>query len=31
MHDGGTTIKIDAPLGRIPLFLRDAASLPIAG
>ncbi len=31
MHDGGQTVHVDAPLGQIPLFLRDAASLPIAG
>jgi alpha-D-xyloside xylohydrolase len=28
-HDGGRTIEVDAPLERIPLFLRDSASLPI--
>ena len=29
-HDGGQTIVVDAPLERIPLFLRDGARLPIA-
>ena len=28
-HDGGQTIVVDAPLERIPLFLRDGAHLPI--
>jgi alpha-D-xyloside xylohydrolase len=27
--DGGTTVLADAPLNRIPLFLRDGAQLPI--
>ncbi len=30
-HDGGTTVQADAPLDRIPLFLRDGAVLPITG
>jgi alpha-D-xyloside xylohydrolase len=30
-HDGGSTIEADAPLDRIPLFLRDGAVLPITG
>ncbi len=29
-HEGGRTVTVDAPLDRIPLFLRDAARLPIA-
>ena len=29
-HDGGRTIEVDAPLERIPLFLRDGARLQIA-
>lgn len=29
-HDGGKTIDVDAPLDRIPLFLRADASLPIS-
>jgi alpha-D-xyloside xylohydrolase len=29
-HEGGQTVTVDAPLDRIPLFLRDAARLPIA-
>jgi len=28
-HDGGKTVHVGAPLGQIPLFLRDGASLPI--
>ena len=28
---GGTTVLADAPLDRIPLFLRDGAKLPITG
>ena len=28
-HQGGQTIQVDAPLERIPLFLRDGARLPI--
>lgn len=28
-YDGGQTIEVDAPLDRIPLFLRDGARLPI--
>jgi alpha-D-xyloside xylohydrolase len=27
---GGATVRAAAPLDRIPLFLRDGASLPIA-
>ena len=29
-HEGGQTVTVPAPLDRIPLFLRDGASLPIA-
>jgi alpha-D-xyloside xylohydrolase len=29
-HPGGRVVRADAPLGRIPLFLRDGADLPIA-
>ena len=29
-HHGGRTIEVEAPLERIPLFLRDGARLPIA-
>lgn len=29
-HEGGRTIRVAAPLERIPLFLRDGADLPIA-
>ena len=29
-HDGGRTIEVEAPLERIPLFLRDGARLQIA-
>jgi alpha-D-xyloside xylohydrolase len=28
-HDGGTAVRADAPLRRIPLFLRDGADLPV--
>ncbi|GAA4842336.1 glycoside hydrolase family 31 protein [Kitasatospora terrestris] len=28
-HPGGTTVTVDAPLERIPLFLRDGADLPV--
>ena len=28
-HDGGSVVRAAAPLGRIPLFLRDGADLPI--
>jgi alpha-D-xyloside xylohydrolase len=28
--DGGQTVTVAAPLDRIPVFLRDAAHLPIA-
>jgi len=28
-HAGGQTLTVDAPLERIPLYLRDGASLPI--
>jgi alpha-D-xyloside xylohydrolase len=28
-HPGGTTVTADAPLDRIPLYLRDGARLPI--
>ncbi|MEU8971583.1 TIM-barrel domain-containing protein [Streptomyces monashensis] len=30
-YEGGTAVTVDAPLDRIPLFLRDGARLPIAG
>ena len=30
-HDGGNVVRADAPLGRIPLFLRDGAHLPVTG
>jgi alpha-D-xyloside xylohydrolase len=29
VHDGGARIEVDAPLGRIPVFQRDAARQPI--
>jgi len=29
-YEGGQTVTVDAPLERIPLFLRDAAVLPIS-
>jgi alpha-D-xyloside xylohydrolase len=29
VHPGGTTVTADAPLDRIPLFLRGTANLPI--
>jgi alpha-D-xyloside xylohydrolase len=29
-YEGGTTVTVDAPLDRIPLFLRDGARLPVA-
>ena len=29
-YEGGRTVTVDAPLERIPLFLRDGATLPIA-
>ncbi|HLH57616.1 MAG TPA: TIM-barrel domain-containing protein [Streptosporangiaceae bacterium] len=29
-HDGGTVVEAAAPIDRIPLFLRDGASLPIS-
>jgi alpha-D-xyloside xylohydrolase len=29
VHAGGTMAAVDAPLGQIPLFLRDGASLPL--
>jgi alpha-D-xyloside xylohydrolase len=28
-HEGGQTVTVPAPLDRIPLFLRDGATLPI--
>jgi alpha-D-xyloside xylohydrolase len=31
VYDGGQTVTVDAPLDRIPLFLRDGAQLPING
>jgi alpha-D-xyloside xylohydrolase len=30
-HQGGAAVHVEAPLGQIPLFLRDGASLPITG
>jgi alpha-D-xyloside xylohydrolase len=30
-YDGGQWIEVDAPLDRIPLYLRDGAKLPIRG
>ncbi|MFF0000422.1 glycoside hydrolase family 31 protein [Streptomyces avermitilis] len=29
-YEGGTAVTVDAPLDRIPLFLRDGARLPVA-
>ncbi|MFD3588493.1 TIM-barrel domain-containing protein [Streptomyces sp. NPDC058683] len=29
-YEGGTAVTVDAPLDRIPLFLRDGAELPVA-
>lgn len=29
-YEGGATVTVDAPLDRIPLFLRDGARLPVA-
>ena len=29
-YEGGAAVTVDAPLDRIPLFLRDGARLPIA-
>jgi len=29
-YEGGRTVTVDAPLERLPLFLRDSAQLPIA-
>jgi alpha-D-xyloside xylohydrolase len=29
VHPGGRTVLTDAPLDRIPLYLRDGAELPI--
>jgi alpha-D-xyloside xylohydrolase len=29
-YEGGRTVTVDAPLDRIPLFLRDGARLPVA-
>jgi len=28
-HKGGTTVEADAPMERIPVFLKDGAKLPI--
>jgi alpha-D-xyloside xylohydrolase len=28
-HEGGQTVTVAAPIDRIPLFLRDGASLPV--
>ncbi|WP_326785173.1 glycoside hydrolase family 31 protein [Streptomyces sp. NBC_00151] len=30
-YEGGAAVTVDAPLDRIPLFLRDGARLPVAG
>jgi alpha-D-xyloside xylohydrolase len=30
-YDGGMVIEEDAPLGEIPVYLRDGASVPVAG
>jgi alpha-D-xyloside xylohydrolase len=30
-HDGGGTLLADAPLDRVPVFLRDGAELPVSG
>ena len=29
-YEGGTEVTVDAPLERLPLFLRDGARLPVA-
>jgi alpha-D-xyloside xylohydrolase len=29
-HPGGSTLEADAPLGRIPVFLRNGAQIPVA-
>lgn len=29
-HDGGTTVDADAPIERIPVYLRDGADVPVA-
>jgi len=31
VHAGSTTIEADAPLDRIPVFLKDGAAVPVAG
>ncbi|WP_019813019.1 glycoside hydrolase family 31 protein [Saccharomonospora saliphila] len=31
VHEGGTTVCADAPLERIPVFLRAGAAVPVAG
>jgi alpha-D-xyloside xylohydrolase len=28
-HDGGVTVRVDAPLDRVPVFLRDGADVPV--
>jgi alpha-D-xyloside xylohydrolase len=28
VHEGGRTVTVEAPLGRIPVFLREGADLP---
>ena len=28
-YEGGVTVEVDAPMDRIPLFLKDGAQLPI--
>jgi len=30
-HEGGATVRVDAPMDRMPLFLKDGAKLPILG
>jgi alpha-D-xyloside xylohydrolase len=30
-HDGGVTVRAEAPLDRVPVFLRDGADVPICG
>jgi alpha-D-xyloside xylohydrolase len=31
VYEGGRTVTVEAPLGRIPVFLRDGADLPVSG
>jgi alpha-D-xyloside xylohydrolase len=30
VHSGGTSLRVEAPLSRIPVFLRDGADVPVA-